>query len=98
MSSIACPSCSTGYVEESRVLETRITPAGLRRRRLCKRGHKFTTIEIVVTDHYPINQEITIVRNRDLAKVMRILGNALSGDHGDPINPVVAADETHGDT
>jgi transcriptional regulator NrdR family protein len=41
---IACPECG----ERTRSTESRVTPSGSRRRRVCPRGHKCTTIETVV--------------------------------------------------
>ncbi len=42
---LTCPKCKNG---ENSVVETRSTPGGLRRRRLCKKcAYKFSTFEII---------------------------------------------------
>jgi len=74
-----CPSCGS----ESRVLETRRNSAGLRRRRACACGGKFTTYEIVVPDSPMFRGELRLVPTFELVRLRRMLDRiSLAGGPG----------------
>lgn len=62
-----CPSCKLGA--NVSVLETRHSPAGIRRRRRCSCGRKFTTIEMIVPDHFNTTGELRLLPMSELAAI-----------------------------
>jgi hypothetical protein len=64
-----CPSCGA----ESRVYETRRSEPGIRRRRTCACGGRFTTLEIVVPDSPGFRGELRLVPTIELTKLRRLL-------------------------
>ena len=62
-----CPSCKLGA--NVSVLETRHSPAGIRRRRKCSCGRKFTTIEMIVPDYFSTTGELRLIPVSELAAI-----------------------------
>lgn len=64
-----CPGCG----DESRVSETRQSPTGVRRRRTCACGGKFTTLEIVVPDAPRFRGELRLIPTFELRALRKLL-------------------------
>lgn len=64
-----CPNCD----EESRVLETRKSASGMRRRRACACGNKFTTLEIVVADSPRFRGELRLIPTFELVRLRKLV-------------------------
>lgn len=71
-----CPSCGA----ESRVSETRRSPTGMRRRRACACGGRFTTLEIVVPDNPNFRGELRLIPTFELTRLRRLLDRLTLAD------------------
>ena len=61
-----------------RVLETRQNSAGLRRRRACACGRKFTTYEVVVPDNPRFRGELRLIPAFELVQLRAMLDRLLT--------------------
>ncbi len=68
-----CPSCNL----PSAVLETRTTKLGIRRRRRCECGHKFTTVEVQVPSDRQHDDARVVILSRAGATEIRAAARAL---------------------
>jgi transcriptional regulator NrdR family protein len=73
---VNCPSCG----KASSVLETRRSPNGTRRRRVCACGGKFTTLEIVVPDNPNFRGELRLIPTFELTRLRRLLDRLTLAD------------------
>lgn len=64
-----CPGCGL----ESRVTETRKSPTGVRRRRACECGGRFTTLEIVVPDNPRFRGELRLIPTFEIIRLRRVI-------------------------
>lgn len=67
-----CPRCQA----ETTVSETRISPAGMRRRRHCACGHRFTTIEVIVPVKSRHAGPMLLVSRNSFEKISALLADA----------------------
>lgn len=78
-----CPNCGA----DSGVLETRRAPSGLRRRRWCKCGHKFTTLELIVPEGRRFSGELRLVPANDLVRIREIVDELNLSDDTRVVSP-----------
>lgn len=88
-----CPSCGA----ESRVSETRRSPAGTRRRRACTCGGKFTTLEIIVPDRPGFRGELRLIPTFELTRLRRMLDRLTLADSARIVQPDLDSEQVEGE-
>lgn len=64
-----CPTCQ----QETTVAETRVVVSGMRRRRRCLCGARFTTVEVIVPERTRFNERMVLVDQRRAVAALHAL-------------------------